>query len=260
MVWEEVVEGGITRFVAVYHSTLPPEIGPVRSVRPMDPGIAGPLGGLFAFSGGQGPFVDAVAAAGLQVVSQESGAAGYYRTGRAAPHNIYADPNVLVSQADAAHLASPAGQFVFAGPDEQASAVAAGTPASVVDLSLSPIGRPSWTWSQADGRWVRTERGVPATEADGTPIRAVNVVVLRVHVVSTPFTDAIGTHVPETVMVSSGDALIATGGRVVTATWSKASTNEPVVLTGVDGRPIRLAPGNTWIELVPNGTGSVTVG
>jgi hypothetical protein len=35
MVWEEVVEGGITRFVAVYHSTLPPEIGPVRSVRPM---------------------------------------------------------------------------------------------------------------------------------------------------------------------------------------------------------------------------------
>jgi hypothetical protein len=259
MVWEEVVEGGITRFVAVYHSTLPPEIGPVRSVRPMDPGIAGPLGGLFAFSGGQGPFVDAVAAAGLQVVSQESGAAGYYRTGRAAPHNIYADPNVLLSLADAAHTTSPPAQFVVAGADEQPSA-AAGTPANVVDLALSPIGRPSWTWSQADGRWVRAERGVPATEADGTPIRAVNVVVLRVHVVSTPFTDAIGTHVPETVMVSSGDALIATGGRVVTATWSKASTTEPVVLTGVDGRPIRLAPGNTWIELVPNGTGSVTVG
>ena len=59
VVWEEVVEGGITRFVAVYHSTLPPEIGPIRSVRPMDAAIAGPLHGLFAFSGGQGPFVDA---------------------------------------------------------------------------------------------------------------------------------------------------------------------------------------------------------
>ena len=32
MVWEQVVEGGITRFVAVYHSDLPPEIGPVRSI------------------------------------------------------------------------------------------------------------------------------------------------------------------------------------------------------------------------------------
>jgi hypothetical protein len=33
-----------------------------------------------------------------------------------------------------------------------------------------------------------------------------------------------------------------------------------VVLTGADGRAIRLAPGNTWVELVPEGTGSVTVG
>ena len=60
-------------------------------------------------------------------------------------------------------------------------------------------------------------------------------------------------------MVSSGEALIATGGRTVTATWSKAAINEPVVLTGADGQPIRLAPGNTWVELVPNGTGTVTV-
>jgi hypothetical protein len=260
VVWEQVVEGGITRFVAVYHSTVPPEIGPIRSVRPMDPGIAGPLRGLFAFSGGQGPFVDAVSAAGLQVVSLESGAGGYYRTGRAAPHNIYADPTVLLGQADAAHTAAPGGEFVFAAEGEQPTAVTAGTPANVLDLRLSPIGRPSWRWSPADGRWLRSERGVPALEADGTPLLAVNVVVLRVDVVTTPFTDAIGTHVPETVMVSSGEALIATGGRTVAATWSKASGGEPVVLTGADGRPIRLAPGNTWVELVPKTTGSVTVG
>ena len=66
MVWEEVVEGGITRYVAVYHSTLPAQIGPIRSVRPMDPAIAAPLHGLFAFSGGQRPFVDAVAGPGCR--------------------------------------------------------------------------------------------------------------------------------------------------------------------------------------------------
>src|SRR3954447_25443220 len=59
IVWEEVVEGGITRFVAVYHSTLPEEIGPVRSVRPMDPAVAAPLHGLLAFSGGVQAYVDA---------------------------------------------------------------------------------------------------------------------------------------------------------------------------------------------------------
>jgi hypothetical protein len=260
MVWEEVVEGGITRFVAVYHSMLPPEIGPVRSVRPMDPGIAAPLRGLMAFSGGQETFVAAVGASGLQNVSMEGGSPGYYRTGRPAPHNLYADPNALVALADSAHAASPPAQFVIAGAGEQPTAVAAGTPASVLDLALSPIGRPSWTWSPADSRWVRAERGVPAVEADGVPLRAVNVVVLRVDVVLTPFTDAIGTHVPETVMVSSGEALVATGGRTVAATWSKASIDAPVQLTGADGQPIRLAPGNTWIELVPKGSGAVAVG
>jgi hypothetical protein len=61
-------------------------------------------------------------------------------------------------------------------------------------------------------------------------------------------------------MVSSGEALVASGGRTVAATWSKASVTAPVVLTGADGQQIRLAAGNTWVELVPNGTGSVTVG
>src|SRR3954470_11912264 len=98
LVWEEVVEGGITRFVAVYHSVLPTEIGPVRSVRPMDPAIAAPLHGILAFSGGQRPFVDAVAASGLQVLSQDAGAHGFYRVRvRPAPHNVYATPQTLLN-------------------------------------------------------------------------------------------------------------------------------------------------------------------
>jgi DUF3048 family protein len=91
MVREQVVEGGITRFVAVYHSDLPPEIGPVRSIRPMDTAIAAPLGGLLTFSGGVQTYVTVVQDAGLQVLSQDSRADGFHRmTTRAAPHNVYA--------------------------------------------------------------------------------------------------------------------------------------------------------------------------
>src|SRR5690625_2391460 len=45
IVWEEMVEGGITRFNAVYHSQQPEVVGPIRSLRPMDVGISLPLGG-----------------------------------------------------------------------------------------------------------------------------------------------------------------------------------------------------------------------
>jgi hypothetical protein len=85
--------------------------------------------------------------------------------------------------------------------------------------------------------------------------------VLRVVIDNdTGFGDPAGNPVPETVMVGSGEALVATGGRTVAATWTKQSEGASLVLTGADGRPVTLAPGNTWIELVPISTGSVAVG
>lgn len=259
MVWEQVVEGGITRFVAVYHSTVPPEVGPVRSVRPMDAPIAAPLRGLFAFSGGQRPFVDAVTGGGLQVISQDAGAPGFYRVNhRYAPHNVYADPNALLAQAGPAHQAAPPPQFAIATPDRQPTAVAIGTPAAAVRLTLSGLSHPTWT-ANPDGTWWRAEGSTPALEA-GAPVRATNVVVLRVDVVNTRFTDPAGNFVPDTVMVGSGEALVATAGRVVHASWTKNSVGEPVTLTGADGQPVLLGPGNTWVELVPTRTGSVTLG
>jgi len=260
VVWEEVVEGGISRYVAVYHSTLPATVGPVRSVRPMDPAIAAPLHGLLAFSGGQAPFVEATRAAGLQVVDPGTGPGFSRVSGRVAPHNTYVDPAALLAQADAGHRAAPPEQFAVAGPDEQPTALAHGTPAAVLDLALSRISTPRWSWNPADRAWLRAEGATPAVESDGTPLRATNVVVLRVDVVDTQYRDSARNPVPETVMVGTGEALVATGGRTVPATWTKASVADPVVLTGADGEPVLLAPGSTWVELVPNATGSVVVG
>jgi hypothetical protein len=262
IVWEEVVEGGITRYVAVFHSTLPRKIGPVRSVRPMDPAIVAPLRGLLAFSGGQQPFVDAVADAGLQVLSNDAGARGFYRLpGRKAPHNVYADPSTFLAQADPAHRSAPAEQFDFALPGALSTAASAGTPTAALQLKLSGVSHPRWTWDQAHGAWLRAEGATPAVEADGAPLRATNVVVLRVEMDnSTGFSDPAGNPVPETQIVGSGEALVATGGRTVVATWSKRALGAPVVLIGSDGMPVRLSPGNTWVELVPAATGSVTVG
>jgi hypothetical protein len=42
-------------------------------------------------------------------------------------------------------------------------------------------------------------------------------------------------------------------------TWVKNGVADRLVLLGPDGNPVRLAPGSTWVELVPNGSGAVTV-
>jgi hypothetical protein len=261
LVWEEVVEGGITRYVAVYQSRIPARVGPVRSVRPMDPAIAAPLKGVLAYSGGARRFLDLVRRSGVQALSSDGGSAGFFRSGsRPAPHNLYATPQRLIAQADAHHRASPPKQFAFALPGQLSSAAIAGSPASALSLTLSPISHPRWTWDAAHGRYLRSEGGNPAMTADAGRIAATNVVVLRVRIVVLDAVDAAGTHVPETVLSGSGAALVASAGRAVAATWSKGAVGAPMSLVGRDGRPVTLAPGNTWVELVPNGSGAVAVG
>lgn len=261
MVWEEVVEGGITRFVVVYNSNIPPVIGPVRSVRPMDPAIAVPLHGVLAFSGGAAWILSLVRQSGVQMLSQDAGNAGFYRSSaRSAPHNVYATPQTLIDQADATHNAAPPPQFAFATTGQQPSAAAAGTPATTVRMTLSGLSHPLWTWDPASNAWLRSENTTPSVGSDGARLAATNVVVVRVDVVLTQGVDPAGNRVPETSLVGSGDALVASAGHTITATWSKAAQDQPLALTGADGQPIRLAPGNTWVELVPKTTGPLTVG
>jgi hypothetical protein len=51
---------------------------------------------------------------------------------------------------------------------------------------------------------------------------------------------------------------VSVAGRTAHGTWAKDATASPIRLTADDGSPLRLAPGNTWVELVPD-EGSVTI-
>nr|WP_241681334.1 DUF3048 domain-containing protein [Pseudactinotalea terrae] len=253
VVWEEMVEGGITRLVAVFHSQVPGTLGPIRSLRPMDAAISGPFGGLFVFSGGQRQFVNQVAATGLTMISHDGGDAGFYRTSdRAAPHNVYGSTDDFLAAGEG--LIPPPPQFEFSRSPEDATALA-GTAVSQVAISF-PASDPGWTW---DGEtWLRTEGGQPATTTDSGQISAANVVVLRVQVRNSGARDPGGNPVPETILTGSGEAIVFTGGHKIEATWNKPEVGSVLTLTTADGEPVLLAPGNLWVELVPVSGSSVS--
>jgi len=257
LLWEEMIEGGETRLLAMFHSTLPPQIGPIRSVRPMDAGIAGPTGGMLAFSGGQEGFIQQVQNSGLQTLIGDRGGAGMSRVSfRKSPYNLYGDPAVMVGAADASRNLTPPAMFTFAESADAATAIVKGAEATEI-VTKFPAQKSSWNWDGS--RWLRSMSDAPHTVDTGEQIAADNVVVLRVNLVDTGTVDTIGTKVYETVMVDSGEALVATGGRTVSGTWSKAGISDPIVLTGADGQVITLAPGQTFIELLPYDSSSLTV-
>lgn len=257
IVWEEVVEGGITRFVAVFHSRVPEKVGPVRSIRPMDPAIVAPMHGILVYSGGQQPFIDALDSTGVQ--SMREGSPGFFRdSGRRAPHNLMGTPSTFWEQADEGRTAPPPAQFVYGAPGE-ATATTTGTGTTRIDVTMSPSSKPSWEWNAEAGAFERSEGTVPATAAGGERVRAQNVVLLTVEVVDTAFRDPAGTPVPETMIVGSGRGTVASGGKSIPVSWSKAAVDAPVVLTS-DAGDVTLEPGTTWVELVPGETGGVALG
>lgn len=258
IVWEEVVEGGITRFVATYHSRIPDIVEPVRSVRPMDPAIVAPLDGILAFSGGQGPFIAAVERYGTQTLQSDEGDPGFRRDpARPVPHNVIGDVQTFVDQADADRTSPPPAQFRYARKLGEATAPRAGKPARTVDVELSRLQRTVWTWDPDSGRYLRSEGSSASVAANGARHAARNVVVLSTEVFNTTFVDPTGAPVPEHRLAGSGGiGTLYSMGHGITVRWSKKNHTSPIVIRTRNGKEAELSPGNTWIELVPAGKGT----
>jgi hypothetical protein len=112
VVFEEMVEGGLTRLLAVFHSQDPESLGPVRSARSTDLFILAELGRpLFAWSGANPTFAAAVEAADLVDVGVGATPDGYRREpDRPAPYNLYAASDLLreaVADDDSASIPRP---------------------------------------------------------------------------------------------------------------------------------------------------------
>lgn len=253
LVYEELVEGGLTRYVAVWHSDIPDVVGPVRSIRPMDPDIIGPLGGIVAYSGGQQKFMDLMNATSVFNAAFDSDETGLFsRTDeREAPHDVVLQAKALVALHD--DVPAPAQQFAYAATVPESSAVVDGTPVTTIASRFSDSNWPDWAFDATSLSYLRSQEGVPDLDAGGVQLRATNVLVLRVAI------DETYVNVPKTTMIGSGEAWASTGGRTLHALWSKAGRDAPIRLTDDSGVTVRLAAGNTWIELVPADRGSVTL-
>ena len=255
IVFVEMVEFGLTRLVAVWHSTPVRQGGPVRSVRPMDADITAPLAGIFCYSGGQAPFVNAVIKTGQYMASETSELAAtvdsFSRLStRSAPHNVIVDIELLQSQHP--ELKAPPAMLPMVAFDaESESYEVASTEAGEATISFTvkyPQAESGW---KAEGAyWIRSQDGKAHTdEATGEILRATNVVVLQTKT-DNSFRDPKYGPIPRTVMIDSGIAWVFSNGKRVKGTWSKTSQSAPIQLFDEAGAPIKLAVGNTWVELM----------
>ena len=256
VVFEEVVEGGVTRFIAVFHSTAPDSVGPIRSVRPMDPHIASALGGLFAYSGGISHFVSLLRKAPVQDVSFDVATSAYRKDpGRPKPHHLFASPEALWGVAKDKYDSPPPALFQYRAPGEPFGE----SDAATVRIPYSQLASVGYSWDAPSGTWRRTQDGAPHLTVSGRPIAPENLIVAFVSTRRLNYVDPSGTAVFESLVLGSGDAWILSGGRITKGKWSKTGADSPTRYTDAGGNAVKLNPGHTWVHYAPVGS-PVSVG
>jgi hypothetical protein len=255
VIYEEPVEGGITRFVAIYQCRDAGRVGPVRSARTTDPKILVQLADapLLAYSGAAVRVTHAVDNAGIVSFTETSANAAFTRDdGRSAPHNLYTSIPKLYRAAEAAgaDASPPAELFTF---DEEG---VRGKRRTTAVVTFSSAVTAEWHWT--DGVWVRYLDGAPMLLEDGRPIAATNLVIQEVEVGVSDIVDASGSRSPTVDLTGTGRAWILRDGRLIAGRWTRNSLDDLTVFETKRGEPIALAPGTTFVELVPADQGEVT--
>lgn len=249
VVYESIAEGGVTRFNAMFHSQIPEEAGPVRSARLSDVQIVPQYGALFVFSGASTTVNAAIRKTTIENLSEDAGVSyPYYRsTQRAAPHNLF----VVLAKAreEAERRGMPATRentgLVF---DTRASAEE--TPAVTgIDIPFSQANRVRWTYDADANTYLRENNGKAHTDrATGKQITATNVVVLWAkHEAATR--DKFGSVTYRIVLTGTGRCSVFRNGQRYDGTW-EAGADAPPTFKAEDGTQIKLAPGNTWVQVV----------
>lgn len=243
IVFEENVEH-LTRFAAVFQSTAPDPVGPIRSGRTQDVELLGSLNKpIFAWSGGNPGVTKAINGSDFVVANVQNNARGaskaYRARDRSAPHNLYAQGSGLFTMTEAAETPPPQ-QFAYRKP----GVAAVGEPSGGVDLSMDGV-NVSWKFDTQSSTYLRFQSGKAHNDAALGQLNAANVVVLVVDY--QPST--VDTNSPEAQTTGTGEVFVFSGDKVVHGKWTRAERLAPYTLTADSGDPILLTPGRTWVEL-----------
>jgi hypothetical protein len=254
VVYEEIVEGGVTRFLAVFLTNQAPRVGPVRSVRTADPLIMQPMKGLFGYSGGVPPVIeqlrntDGVTDVGANVV----GNAFTRDPNRNQPYNLYTATDRLWSGRDGEP--SPP-QFEFLKSDEDR---ATGGEQDAKEIRLSFAGNGDnlkYVWDAEAGvyeRYIGDSAHLVEGPDDGTHLGFTNLLIQMVGISAGTTTDTRGNPTSDIELVGDGGAALFRGGKAIRGRWERGSAGEPTRFIANAGGAIKLAPGTTIVELLPD--------
>lgn len=278
IIFETLVEAGITRYEAIFHSQDPAKIGSIRSARLSDREITPMVRGALAYSGAtieETKFIAEDAAAGKYIdlnANLPYAAPAYFRVGaddagnpRSSPYNEYSTSNLLREATNRAGgggaVDIPTWGFLDSvNHIDWAGGFYGSIPATNITIPYQHQNQSHYIYDPATRTYARYQYdpnfGREVREVDAyykTPIAARNIVVVYTDIVLTSIVeDSLGSLGVNVRTGGSGNVSIYRDGRRQDGTWARNSIYDAWQFVSTSGEPILLSPGQTWVHMIPS--------
>lgn len=250
IVYEAPAEGGITRYFAIFNAADDiKKIGPVRSARPYFIDWMREYGTApYVHSGGSPAALDILASDNNVWDANEFSRGDYFWRSydRLAPHNLYTSSqlmNSLIEKYQSRY--TPRDWIGWKFSPGIMLALATGTSTNII-IPYTPGYTVEWEYNRLDNTYVRFINNKLAKDDMAKPLTARNVIV---QYVESKVLDEVGRK--EIGTVGQGSGWVFSGGAKVPVTWTKADQNARTVFVDDSGHEVNLAPGITWVQVVP---------
>ncbi|MCR2823420.1 DUF3048 domain-containing protein [Lederbergia panacisoli] len=249
IVYELLAEGNVTRFLAVFQSETPENIGPVRSARPFFIELAQGFNGLF-IAHGYSPDAEKILSSGVidQLNGMKYDGTLFKRSSdRNAPHNSYITFENIEkgAQDNGFSMTDSPASMDFYKEDELESINGNGTGQIKVAYGNSSEFTAEYRFDAQSGEYSRFSNGEQTVEyKTGEPVLVKNLFVIETeHKVL----DSAGRRFID--LQSGGKAYLFQNGIMKEMEWKSVDGR---ILPYENGQPAKLVPGKTWVNIVPS--------
>ena len=261
-VFEILVEGGMTRFLAFFLDKTSSYLGPIRSARPTDPTVIRPFGGTLIVSGATGGLIPAIRESGVPVLEETSAPAMFRIANRNAPHNLYADTELVrgVINDKGYYFLQPGPEPIYDFGKDQTNWEEGAARVTIKYSDFSTV-----IWKLGDNNYERfiidgysenkdaVAHNFISQDGNYTDILKTDSIV----VIQGPLYNDENTTLPSILTVGVGPVTIFNNGKLIQGTWRRNDIKAPFTFTDSNQNPIYVPPSSQWVHIVPT-SGEIT--
>jgi len=256
LVYEIIVEGGITRMLALYKDQDTAKIGSVRSARHYFIDYALENDAIFVHWGGSPQAysrlnsgidsLDGIALEGSVFFRDTSLDRDYEHTGFTSMENVkeYAEDKGFARDTNKDLLLN------YSAEEIDMASLEGAKQANDVDIEYSDYHSTNYVYDAENKVYKRSMSGKANVDLEtGEQYTAKNIIIYKVR--NYTLNDGENKGRQELDNIGTGDGYLVTGGYVVPIKWEKESESAQTVYTYTNGEEIKVNDGNTFIQICP---------